>query len=91
MMENNLASAKEIYICQFDRGNGEDCFSKGSKNLVDELKAWAKANPEKKVKVIRTGCLGKCESGIAAACYPSRTILTEIKSDEAEKIKSYLE
>lgn len=86
MKEDKMTTKIEVYVC-----NHEDCKDKGSKDLTDKLKKWAKEEHKGEIKVIRSGCLGKCSEGIAIACYPEKRFLLEVKKDDAKEIKKGLE
>jgi (2Fe-2S) ferredoxin len=85
-----LKTQSEIFICNYKRDDGENCFDKGSRELTDQIKKWAKDNHKDDIKVFRSGCLGKCSEGIAALCYPEKIFLLDIKSDDVEEIKKGL-
>lgn len=92
MKQDKIKSTIEVFVCNHKRDNGdEDCFSKGSKDLTDKLKKWAKEETNKEVKVFRSGCLGKCSEGIAIACFPQKKFLLEVKEDDYKEIKKGLE
>jgi predicted metal-binding protein len=60
-----------LFVCTHTRENGESCGAKGSSGLVDRLKARFKGRYAKnEMRVNRSGCLGKCEQGIACVLYP---------------------
>jgi (2Fe-2S) ferredoxin len=88
MKNEKMKSSVEIHICNHrrDEKGKEDCFSKGSKDLTDELRKWAKENHGKDLKIFRSGCLGKCSEGIAIACYPQKNFLLEVTPDDAKEI-----
>ena len=90
MKKENLETRIEIHICNFKRDEGENCFDRGAKELTDHLKSWAKKDHNKDIKVVRSGCLGKCSEGIAIACYPERKILLEVNPGDEEHIKKGL-
>lgn len=87
MKKEALGSKLEVFICHHQRENKEDCFHKGAKSLTDELKSWAKENYGQEVKIWRSGCLGKCERGIAVAVYPDRQMLQEVTTGDAQELK----
>lgn len=80
----------ELHICNHGRENGEDCLSKGAKDLTDTLKKWGKENHKGDIKVVRSGCLGQCEHGIAMSCYPEKNFYLEVKPTDVEEIKKGL-
>lgn len=76
---------QHLFICTYQRDQGESCGAKGSSKLRDQLKtAVSKQHPEWKgrVRINASGCLGRCEQGIAAVLYPEATWWTELKSDD---------
>lgn len=91
MKKEKLSSQKEIFICNHKRDGDECCFDKGAKELTDDLKKWVKENHKGKIKVFRSGCLGKCSEGIAIACYPEKDLLLDVNSNDKEEIITYLE
>lgn len=90
MKKEKMKSQIEIYICNHKRDNTEDCFHKGGKEVTDNVKRWAKENYSGEVKIYRSGCLGKCEQGIAVASYPAKDFLLEVTREDAEEIKDYI-
>lgn len=86
MRDEKIKTKIEVYVC-----NNEDCKDKGSKDLTDKLKKWAKEEHKGEIKIIRSGCLGKCSEGIAIACYPEKKFLLEVKKDDSKEIKKGLE
>jgi hypothetical protein len=90
-MKNEKMNSKiEIYICNYERPGEDSCFAKGSKELTDDLKKWAKQEAQKGIKVVRGGCLGKCSEGIAIACYPQKEFILEVKKEDSGEIKKGL-
>ena len=90
MKKENISSQLEVYICNFKRDSGENCFDRGAKELTDNLKSWAKKEYPKDIKVVRGGCIGKCSEGIAIACYPDKKYILEAKLEDEEEIKKGL-
>ncbi len=86
MKNENMKSFLELHVCQHD-----DCLEKGSKELRDKLKKWAKEHHGKDIKVFRSGCLGKCSEGMAIACYPEKKFLLEVKLSDTKEIKEMME
>lgn len=82
---------KHLFICTNKRDGKESCGGSGSEELVDELKKWTKAEGLKgTVRVNKSGCLGPCEHGIVAVCYPEGNWYTELKPSDADKLKKIL-
>ena len=90
MKVESIKNKVEIYICNHQRSDDENCFEKGAKEMTDVLKKWAKEEHKGDIKVYRSGCLGKCSEGIAIACYPAKTLLLEVKPGDTEEIKQGL-
>lgn len=76
-----------LFICTNKRENGASCAAKGSMELrtamkeicQDESRGW-----HGKVRVNASGCLGRCEEGIAAVLYPQGEWLTQLKKDDTK-------
>lgn len=84
-----------LMICTNERKLGEDCLSKKSPELIEELKPWLKTelkkiNREGRARINRSGCLGRCGEGIACVAYPSGEWLTDVRLDDLEKIKAWI-
>jgi (2Fe-2S) ferredoxin len=91
MKEESLTFKKHLFVCTFQREGSASCYPKGANQIVDELKKWVKdENLASEVKVSRSGCLGLCEKGIAAVCYPEGKWLSEIKVNDIERLKKGL-
>ena len=82
---------KHLFICTNKRDGKQSCGGEGSEELVDALKKWTKHEGRKgSVRVNKSGCLGPCEKGIVAVCYPKGEWFTELKSKDADKLKKAL-
>lgn len=90
MKDEKIKSDIQVFICNHHRDDSESCAEKGGKELTDDLKKWAKENYKGKLKVYRSGCLGKCSEGIAIACYPEKKFLLDVKADDIKEIKDML-
>lgn len=90
MKKENITTKVEVYICNFERETGESCGALGAKGLTDDLKKWAKEEHKGDIKVVRSGCLGACEKGIAIACYPEKSLLHHVTKNDGEEIKKGL-
>lgn len=91
MKEEKIKSEIQVFICNHHRDGSESCADKGAKELTDHLKTWAKGNYQGKIKVYRSGCLGKCSEGIAMACYLEKKFLLEVKASDEKELKGILE
>jgi predicted metal-binding protein len=90
MKDEKIKSTVEVFVCNHSREHEEACFEKGAKDLTDKLKKWAKEETNKEIKVVRSGCLGKCSEGIAIACFPEKKYLLDVKNEDLEEIKKGL-
>ncbi len=90
MKYEELKSHIEVFICNYKREDQECCLDKGSKELTDKLKKWAKEETNKEIKVFRSGCLGKCSEGIAMTCFPQKNYMLDVRIDDFEEIKKGL-
>lgn len=76
----------EVFVC-----NHKTCGELGAKDLTDRLKKWSKEELDKEIRIYRSGCLGKCEDGIAMACFPQKKFLLDIRESDFKEIKKNLE
>ena len=80
-----------LLICTNQKEKGESCGPKGGQEIVDHLKTWVKAQGFKgKVRVNKSGCLGKCESGIACVAYPEGDWILEAKPSDLPSIEAFI-
>lgn len=86
-----------LLICTNERKSGDDCGSRGSQELIEELKPWLKDELKKmgkegKARINKSGCLGRCSEGIACVAYPSGEWMTEVrnKSKDIEELKEWI-
>lgn len=82
----------QFFVCTNKRANGQDCASKGAEKLRDSLKAHFKGfkNPDgsaPRLRINASGCLGRCEEGIACVLYPSGEWFVDVVVDVADGIK----
>ena len=78
-------------ICTNARENGKDCASKGSVQILDELKAWAKTqNFSKKIRINKSGCLDRCSEGVVCAVYPSAEWIVNAGLEDIESMKKFI-
>ena len=91
MVKDEKLLQAHLFICTNKRAAGSDCASKGSEQLLENSKTAAKSRWGKGIRVNRAGCLGHCERGIAAVCYPSATWLLELEVDNSDVILNAIE
>lgn len=90
-MKNQTTGYKtHLFICTNGGTNPEKCASKGSENLRAQVKDQCKALG-KEVRVNASGCLGKCEHGIAAVIYPEATWLVNLTENDNTKLVEAVE
>jgi len=78
-------------ICTNVKENGKDCASKGALQVLEELKSWSKTQSfSKKVRINKSGCLGRCEEGIAAVAYPSAEWIVNARTSDLEEMKKFI-
>ena len=66
---------------------GTGCTSSGSLKLIDALKSeLKKADLEKEVQVVETGCHGLCALGPIMMIYPDDTLYTRVKERDIPEI-----
>ena len=80
-----------VLVCTNEKKRGEGCGDKGSQELVDQLKSWSKENGLKgKVRINKSGCLGRCEAGIVCVAYPEAEWLTEVTLKDREEVEAWI-
>ncbi|NDF14479.1 (2Fe-2S) ferredoxin domain-containing protein [bacterium] len=81
-----------ILVCTNEKEGGRpSCGPKGGQTIVDHLKGWLKEQRiPGKVRVNRSGCLGKCESGIACVAYPAGQWVLEATPEDLPRIEQWI-
>lgn len=80
-----------LFICTHERDDRASCGGSGSKELASELKSWVKEEDlKKRIKITKSGCLGLCEEGIVAVCYPQGRWYTNLKPENIDDLKKDL-
>jgi len=83
-----------LFICTNTKKDGEaSCGAKNSTQLRDDVKKLChmKLGKSQDYRVNASGCLGKCEEGIAAVMYPEGKWWTGLKSTDAAKLVQAVE
>jgi (2Fe-2S) ferredoxin len=81
-----------LFICTNTKKDGSSCGARGSQELRDLLKKSigsklsADGFDNSGVRINSSGCLGHCENGIVAVCYPSGTWKTHLKNDSMDEL-----
>ncbi len=80
-----------VLVCTNEKSKGESCGPKGGQALLDHLKSWLKSSEQKgKVRINKSGCLGRCESGIACVAYPKGEWIIEATPEDAVAIQEWI-
>ena len=77
-----------VFVCTNERDSDNpkgSCKEKGSLELMTMLKKSSKEAKMIDVRINKSGCLGRCESGPAGVIYPEGTWYTLPDSDEGLK------
>lgn len=79
-------------ICTNARDNHQDCASKGSIQMLEELKSWAKTQKfSKKIRINKSGCLDRCAEGVVCAAYPTNEWIVNAGMGDLEAMKKFIE
>ena len=80
---------KHLFICtRCKTQTGEE--GKGLE-LQQSLKKFFKENhPEKSLRINKSGCLGKCSTGINAVCYPEGEWFKELSTTDEKLLQEKL-
>lgn len=78
-------------ICTNSKESGIDCASKGAMQMLEELKVWSKTqNFAQKIRINKSGCLGRCEEGVTAVAYPSAEWIINASTNDLEAMKTFI-
>lgn len=79
-----------VFVCTNERSGAEaSCGKKGGSILREELKALVKSGDQfkgKKIRVSQSGCLGRCQEGIATLVMPHGEWIVEAESKSATEL-----
>jgi len=79
-------------VCTNARENGKDCASKGSAQMLDELKSWAKTQQfSKKIRINKSGCLDRCAEGVVCVAYPSSEWIVNAGPGDLDSMKKFIQ
>lgn len=87
MKKETIEYDVHLFVCTNHKEGRDNCANVGGADVCDSLKKWAKENHPTKVKVTRSGCLGRCSEGVAMVMHPDQKWITEVKSEDIELIK----
>lgn len=78
-----------VLVCTNDKSGG--CAEKGGQEIVNQLKAWSKkAGLHGKIRVNQSGCLGRCEAGVACVAYPRGEWAINATPNDLDAIKEWI-
>ena len=80
---------KHLFICTSCKDqNGEEGIGL---QMQQDLKSYIREeHSEKSVRVNKSGCLGKCNLGINAVCYPEEKWFSKLSKKDTEILKNEL-
>lgn len=84
---NRYNSKRMVFVCQNDRGPNHpkgSCAELGSAQILALMKTVCKQNPERHIKAVASGCLGRCAEGPMCVIYPDNIWQTIRTPKEAE-------
>lgn len=74
-----------LFVCTNSRDGKESCAQKGSVELRDKTKELCRELASKAhLRINSSGCLGRCEKGIAAVLYPEGKWFENLKSSDSD-------
>jgi (2Fe-2S) ferredoxin len=77
-----------VFICTNQRDGGRECCgSKGSGELRNQLKIWARGKYGNRVRINNSGCFDFCSKGIVAVIYPEGEWLMNLTSGSLEELQ----
>lgn len=80
-----------VLVCTNVKEKGQSCGPKGAFDLMKNIKSWSKdAGLPGKIRVNQSGCLGRCEAGIACVAYPNGSWITEATPADEASIKEWI-
>ena len=86
-MGNKKKLDLHVFVCTNKKESGNCCANRGSEKMRNDLKALCKdPSYHGRVRVNASGCLGRCEEGIAAVFYPEGKWFENLTSDSAPEI-----
>jgi (2Fe-2S) ferredoxin len=80
---------KHVFICQNKKEDGSGCGVLAQKDAVGFFKKNLKQNDlwgEGKIRVSRTGCLGRCSEGPTCVIYPDGVWYNYLDEDDLHEI-----
>lgn len=90
-MKNTDVNDTYLFVCCNQRVTGKCCANNGAEKFYDAMKSYAREKQAlfqkgRKVKVVKTSCLGKCTFGPNVLVMPDNVWYTYQSADDAIKI-----
>jgi (2Fe-2S) ferredoxin len=81
-----------ILVCTNEKAGGLGCGGKGGQVIVDQLKAWSRSGALQggKVRINKSGCLGRCDEAIACVAYPKGEWVVEATPQDLPEIQAWI-
>ena len=81
-----------ILVCTNEKPNGKGCGPKGAQEIVDQLKVWSKSGALQggNVRINKSGCLGRCDEGVACVAYPKGEWMVEATPKDLPEIEVWI-
>lgn len=80
-----------FFICTNVKEKGGGCGVQNSLEILEGLKTWARSqNFGKKIRINKSGCLGRCEEGVVAVAYPSAEWIVNASTADLEEMKKFI-
>jgi predicted metal-binding protein len=81
-----------LFVCTNKPDQPGKCGNKGAEGLRLNIKKLCQNQPwAKDLRVNSSGCLGNCESGIAAVLYPQAQWISELRDSDSDKLMNFLQ
>ncbi|HMQ10579.1 MAG TPA: (2Fe-2S) ferredoxin domain-containing protein [Oligoflexia bacterium] len=86
---------QHVFVCMNQRPEGHPegcCLSKGSETILNTLKQKLRnIKTDKKIRINKSGCLGRCSEGVAVVVYPDMQWFLNVQEHDIDDIIKCLE
>ena len=78
-----------VFVCTNKKQGKPCCADKDGEGIRAALKDWSKENPAWKgrLRINASGCLDRCNDGVAIAIYPQNIWLTHASTSDLDELK----
>ena len=78
-----------VFVCTTKKEGKPCCAAKSGEAVRAALKDWSKENPswKSRLRVNSSGCLDRCNEGVAIAIYPQNIWLTHAELKDLDELK----